>query len=152
MTLIVFKNISQFVKFWKLRVLAVLACPKSVCLSVFRLCRSAARGGQKRGPQNVGHRILLFFLNWPYSSNMRSERSSVRGGGRPPLRPPAARVQAERSCRTGLRCDRCVVYYPLLLIDPGVVEHSRLFCGTSQNAFEQELQQEQIELELELLI
>src|SRR5664279_1186476 len=75
----VFKNISQFVKFWKLRVLTVLARPKSVCLSVFRLCRPAARGGQKRGPQNVGHRILLFFLNWPYSSNMRSERSSVRG-------------------------------------------------------------------------
>src|SRR5664279_329111 len=91
------KKYFAIVKFWKLRVLTVLACPKSVCLSVFRLCRPAARGGQKRGPQNVGHRILLFFLNWPYSSNMRSERSSVRGG-RPPLRPPAARVQAERSC------------------------------------------------------
>src|SRR5664279_5359928 len=36
-------------------------------------------GPQKRGPRNVGHRILLFFLNWPYSSNMRSERSRVRG-------------------------------------------------------------------------
>src|SRR5664279_1831377 len=82
------KKYFAIVKFWKLRVLTVLACPKSVCLSVFRLCRPAARGGQKRGPQNVGHRILLFFLNWPYSSNMRSERSSVRGAAHNFALPP----------------------------------------------------------------
>src|SRR5664279_5643864 len=89
MTLIVFKNISQFVKFWKLRVLTVLACPKSVCLSVFRLLSTGRQGGAK----NEGHKtwateFYYFFLNWPYSSNMRSERSSVRGAPHHSVLPP----------------------------------------------------------------
>src|SRR5664279_5263407 len=89
--------------------------------------RSRVRGGPKTRATKRGPPNFIIFLKLAIYLKYEVRKVKGSGGGPPPLRPPAARVQAERSCTQTTAKIRTSMTSPLFILDVFV----RILLGVS---------------------